>query len=269
MKNKKILYFHRKKAKGPPHKLEKYGLISYKKSLFTLQEALHSNKISYGLHDLMRGLLTQGSITDYPAGEGIDYKYLIKNTLDSNTVKNSLIELSNQIPENVDIIFGIQNSGVALANVIGFHMRKRVETIFKTTKENYKNNVDFGVLIDSYTKGEKNVLSIEPDFFNRYLKNNNHRTLRIAFVDDICDTGTLLCAVTALLKNASQQLHVKLKIVKLLTLFERIHTQARKKLKKEIGMGLISVAKIEDMGQKPYSWVKIKGIKQALSFENQ
>lgn len=261
-----IPYYHRKKAKGPPHKLSEYGLLSYNKSRLALQEALHANKITYGLHDLTRGLLTQGSVTQFPAGEGINYSYLIKNTLDSRTVKNALIELSNKIPEDTDIIFGIQNSGVVLANVIGFRTMKRVETVFKTTAKNYKNNGFYGVIVDSYTKGEKNVLYIDPDLFKRFLKENKRKTLRIVFVDDICDTGTLLCAVVGLLRDISRKLKIKLKIVKLLVLFERTHTESRKKLRKEINMDLTSVIKVEDMGQEPHSWLKIKGVKKALSF---
>ena len=259
-------YFKREKTPGPPHRLDKYGLLSYKESLLVLQKALHNEKISYGLYDLMRGLLAQGSVADFPAGEGINYTYLIKNTLDSNTVKNSLIELGNQIPEKADLIFGIQNSGIVLANVIGFHTRKRVETIFKATEANYKHDPVFGVVIDSYTHGIKNVLSLDPVLFQRWKPASSRRAVRIAFVDDICDTGTLLCAVSELMENISRHLHINLKIVKMLTLFEKTHTNSRMRLKKEIGMNLVSVVKIEDMGQDPHSWIKIKGIDKALSF---
>lgn len=262
---KKMQYFQRNKAMGAPHKLEDYGLLSYKDSLLWLQRELHAEKITYGIHDLMRGLLRQGSIAMFPAGEGINYKYLIKNTLDSGVVKNALIELSSYIPENTDVVFGIQNSGMVLGNIIGFHLRKRVETIFKYTPIQYKHDPVFGVLINSYTKGEKNVLAIDPEFFERVIQNKK-KTIKMVFVDDISDTGTLLCAVTSLLKNVSRQMHVKIKIVKLLTLFERVHTKARMKIKKETGIRLESIIKIEDMGQKPCSWIKIKGIKQALSF---
>jgi len=264
-----MFYFQRKKTNGVPHQLDRYGLLSYKKSLICLQEALHQDKITYGMNDLMRGLLKQGSVIDFPAGEGINYKHLIKNTLDSGTVKNALIELSNSVPENTDVIFGIQNSGVVLANVIGFHLRKRADTIFKISPDKFKHDNVFGVLLDSYTKGNRNVLFVDPEHFGRLIKIIDKKTIRVVFVDDICDTGTLLCAVTSLLKNVSLYLGINIKVVKLLTMFERVHTNARAKIKKATGLNLKSVIKIEDLGKKPNSWIKIYGLKNAVSFYNE
>ena len=52
-----MFYFQRKKTNGVPHQLDRYGLLSYKKSLICLQEALHQDKITYGMNDLMRPAL--------------------------------------------------------------------------------------------------------------------------------------------------------------------------------------------------------------------
>lgn len=252
-----------------PERLGKYELYYPEE----VDDVIELSKLSPAGKNLLRGLREKGGVawfgnqTDFDLG--LNYGELYKTNFDTDVMNPVLQELAEKMQKiaktrefSIDGVLAPEMSGIPQGRVFTsyingaelHHVKKNIELL---------PNIP-AVAVDSYTKGKTDTISLEGQTLEK-LKTEGRTNLVLS--DDIIDAGFMTRAVALLLQLARKQ-GFDINLVGIVSPIEKTYTNARKKIKKELGkeIPIFSVLQIEDIGilNETQAWIKVKGIAKAI-----
>jgi len=247
-----------------PPKSYPYPRLEYAPSLSAVDEAAATGAMTAGSATLLKALLDQGGIAQFPGGLGLAYNHIFKHTFDVPTALPALVEMAGKIKGRADVIIAPEHSAIIPAALIAAHLNIPVIKV----RKNGETGSPFSVLIDSYTGGKPDILSVsrkQAASLGQILKSRSplHRAW---IVDEIFDTGAMTEALAHLM-GLLRQSGVPVELEGAISLMEKLYTGARGKIRQTLHMDVLTGVPIEDIGTAgDRMWLKVPAIPQSLTF---
>ncbi len=261
MKAMHIRHFRREVI---PPKSFPYPRLEYAPSLSAVNEAAENGAMTPGSATLLKALLDQGGIARFPGGLGLAYNHIFKHTFDVPTAMPALVEMAQEIKGRADVIIAPEHSAIIPAALMAAHLNIPVIKV----RKNGETDSPFSVIIDSYTGGKPDILSVsrkQAASLGQILKNRGplHKAW---IVDEILDTGAMTEALAHLMGLLGGS-GVPIKLEGAVSLMEKLYTGGRNKIQANLHMDVLTGVPIEDIGTDGNRmWLKVPAIPQSLTF---
>jgi adenine/guanine phosphoribosyltransferase-like PRPP-binding protein len=229
------------------------------------------NTLTPGGRNLLKGLLENGGAAQFGSIKdpdmGLDYENVYKKIYNPEVSSDALTELADVMQKDarerglhIDGILAPEQSGVLLGGIISNLFEDKPMCV--PVQKNGKAKSPVAVAVDSYSKGQVDVMSLPLNILDIMKKKNGDREINLVLFDDILDTGTMTKAMAVLLQMARERGY-KVNLIGIIAPIEKGYTHAREIIAEEVGdMPVYSTLSVEDMGvyQGMEPWMKIDGV---------